>query len=115
MSSHALLAGAPAGPEAWQLLHLQLTLEETGHQVTNLGAHVPEELVAHACRTHQPDLVLLACSGRHAQHEATRLSGILRPHLPPDTRVVTWLAVDDRVRAKHHADDLAARLRAGAG
>ncbi|WMX48583.1 cobalamin B12-binding domain-containing protein [Streptomyces roseicoloratus] len=62
----------------WNLVFLQLLLEELGHRVTNLGACVPDELLVAECRRIEPDLIVLSSVNGHGFHDGLRLIGALR-------------------------------------
>jgi len=62
----------------WNLVFLQLALEELGHRVTNLGACVPDELVVATCLRVRPDLVVVSSVNGHGFRDGTRLVGRLR-------------------------------------
>jgi len=56
----------------WNLVYLQLLLEEMGHQVTNLGACVPESLLVDRCRDISPDLVVMSSVNGHGWTDGAR-------------------------------------------
>ncbi|MFC5884475.1 cobalamin-dependent protein [Kitasatospora sp. CM 4170] len=62
----------------WNLVFLQLLLEELGHRVTNLGACVPDELLVAECRRIEPDLIVLSSVNGHGQQEGLRVIAALR-------------------------------------
>ena len=62
----------------WNLVFLQLVLEELGHRVVNLGACVPDELLVSECARHAPDLVVVSSVNGHGFHEAKRVIAKLR-------------------------------------
>ena len=62
----------------WNLVFLQLVLEEAGHRVVNLGACVPDDLLVSECARHAPDLVVVSSVNGHGFHEAKRVIGLLR-------------------------------------
>jgi methylaspartate mutase sigma subunit len=74
----------------WNLVYLQLVLEELGHQVTNLGPCVPDtELVAHCVRL-RPDLVVVSTVNGHGARDGARVIRTLRarPELAGTTVVI---------------------------
>jgi N-dimethylarginine dimethylaminohydrolase/methylmalonyl-CoA mutase cobalamin-binding subunit len=73
----------------WNLVFLQLALEELGHQVLNLGACVPDELLVAECLRARPDMVVVSSVNGHGFRDGLRLIGRLRacPELAA-TRVV---------------------------
>lgn len=62
----------------WNLVFLQLLLEELGHRVTNLGACVPDDLLVAECRRLDPDLVVVSSVNGHGFNDGMRLIGALR-------------------------------------
>jgi methylaspartate mutase sigma subunit len=96
----------------WNLVFLQLLLEEFGFRVVNLGACVPDELVLAECRRVRPDTVVVSTVNGHGGLDGARLIGRLRAE--PDlagTRVVIGGKLGVGGRAD---DDLGAALY-GAG
>jgi methylaspartate mutase sigma subunit len=57
----------------WNLVFLQLALEEMGHKVHNLGACVPDELVVDECLRVRPDLVVVSSVNGHGFRDGIRL------------------------------------------
>jgi methylaspartate mutase sigma subunit len=62
----------------WNLIFLQLLLEETGYDVTNLGACVPDEVLVDRCRAAKPDLLVLSSVNGHGFHDGLRVVRQLR-------------------------------------
>lgn len=62
----------------WNLVFLQLVLEELGHRVVNLGACVPDDLLVSECARHAPDLIVVSSVNGHGFHEAKRVIAALR-------------------------------------
>lgn len=73
----------------WNLVYLQLLLEQRGCAVRNLGACVPDELMVSECALERPRLVVISTVNGHGFHDALRVVPLLRarPELA-DTRVV---------------------------
>jgi methylaspartate mutase sigma subunit len=88
-SRPTLLTTLPSDAHTWNLVFLQLFLEERGHHVVNLGATVPIALVEReACRL-RPDLIVVSTVNGHGVPDGMRLVEALRRH--PDlaaTRIV---------------------------
>lgn len=57
----------------WNLVVLQLVLEELGHRVHNLGACVPDDLLVSECRRLRPDLVVVSSVNGHGYHDGMRV------------------------------------------
>src|SRR5205823_4406136 len=62
----------------WNLVFLQLALEELGHRVVNLGACVPDELLVAECLRVRPDLIVVSSVNGHGFRDGTRLIGRIR-------------------------------------
>ena len=62
----------------WNLVFLQLTLEELGHRVHNLGPCVPDEMLVGECRNIRPDLVVISTVNGHGLLDGVRLIAGLR-------------------------------------
>ncbi|WUH55885.1 cobalamin-dependent protein [Streptomyces sp. NBC_00442] len=62
----------------WNLVYLQLLLEEHGHRVTNLGACVPDDLLVDHCRRARPDLIVLSSVNGHGRLDGLRVIARLR-------------------------------------
>ncbi|WKV70811.1 cobalamin B12-binding domain-containing protein [Streptomyces sp. PCS3-D2] len=62
----------------WNLVFLQLLLEELGHRVTNLGACVPDELLVAECHRIGPDLIVLSSVNGHGFNDGLRVIEALR-------------------------------------
>jgi methylaspartate mutase sigma subunit len=73
-----LLSSVSSDSHTWNLVFLQLLLEETGHDVVNLGACVPDELLLSECHEHRPDAVVLSTVNGHGHADGRRLIGRLR-------------------------------------
>jgi len=62
----------------WNLVYLQLLLEESGHRVTNLGACVPDALLVRAARERRPDLIVISSVNGHGRQDGLRVIEALR-------------------------------------
>jgi methylaspartate mutase sigma subunit len=62
----------------WNLVFLQLVLEELGHRVVNLGACVPEEFLVTECLRVRPDLLVVSSVNGHGFGDGMRLIGRIR-------------------------------------
>lgn len=62
----------------WNLVYLQLALQELGHEVSNLGACVPDELLVAECLRLRPDLVVVSSVNGHGFIDGMRLIGRIR-------------------------------------
>jgi methylaspartate mutase sigma subunit len=57
----------------WNLVFLQLLLEENGGQVVNLGACTPDELVMSECLRIRPDALVISTVNGHGHIDGLRL------------------------------------------
>jgi methylmalonyl-CoA mutase cobalamin-binding subunit len=73
-----LLSSVSSDSHTWNLVFLQLLLEETGHDVVNLGACVPDELLLTECAAHRPDAVVISTVNGHGHVDGRRLIARLR-------------------------------------
>ncbi|MFJ6786918.1 cobalamin B12-binding domain-containing protein [Streptomyces angustmyceticus] len=73
-----LVSSVSSDSHTWNLVYLQLLLEELGHQVHNIGACVPDDLVITECRRLLPDLVVVSSVNGHGAIDGRRLIGRLR-------------------------------------
>ncbi|GAA1229212.1 hypothetical protein GCM10009676_09670 [Prauserella halophila] len=68
-----LVSSVSSDSHTWNLVFLQLLLEETGHEVVNLGACVPDELLVSECAAHRPDAVVISTVNGHGHVDGQRL------------------------------------------
>ncbi|MGW4162382.1 cobalamin B12-binding domain-containing protein [Streptomyces sp. NPDC004788] len=77
-SRRVLLTTGSSDAHTWNLVHLQLFLEEHGHSVLNLGPCVPERLLVDTARMTSPDLVVLSSVNGHGHQDGLRAARALR-------------------------------------
>ncbi|MFG2566291.1 cobalamin B12-binding domain-containing protein [Streptomyces sp. NPDC048567] len=73
-----LVTSVASDAHTWNLIYLQLLLEESGHRVTNLGACVPDQLMVDECRTRRPDLIVISTVNGHGSNDGRRVVRRLR-------------------------------------
>ncbi|MFD8589761.1 cobalamin B12-binding domain-containing protein [Streptomyces sp. NPDC059637] len=73
-----LVSSVSSDSHTWNLVFLQLLLEELGHTVTNIGACVPDDLLIAECRRHRPDMVVISSVNGHGYLDGRRLIARLR-------------------------------------
>lgn len=73
-----VVSGLSSDAHTWNLVYLQLILEELGHKVINLGGCVPEQELAARCREAGPDLIVLGSVNGHGFQDGTRAITALR-------------------------------------
>ena len=85
----ALVSGTPSDAHTWNLVYLQLFLEEQGYAVTNLGACTPAELLISEGIARGPDVIVLSSINGHGHRDGLDIVRALRavPELA-GTRVV---------------------------
>ncbi|MFZ3494406.1 cobalamin B12-binding domain-containing protein [Streptomyces sp. 5.8] len=70
---HTVVTSTSSDAHTWNLIYLELLLQEQGHEVTNLGACVPDALVIGECRRHRPDLIVVSSVNGHGANDGLRL------------------------------------------
>ena len=60
-----VLTGVLSDSHTWNLVFLQLLIEEHGHRVINLGPCVPPDLLVAECQVVDPDLVVVSTVNGH--------------------------------------------------
>ncbi|MER7941886.1 cobalamin B12-binding domain-containing protein [Streptomyces sp. NPDC017201] len=73
-----VVSGLSSDAHLWNLVHLQLFLEDLGHEVANLGNTTPDATIVEACRTGRPDLLVLSTVNGHGRTDGLRLIRTLR-------------------------------------
>lgn len=72
------VSGLSSDAHTWNLVFVQLVLEELGHDVINVGACVPDAELVTRCRTTQPDLIVLSSVNGHGLTDGLRVIAALR-------------------------------------
>ncbi|GGZ22742.1 hypothetical protein GCM10010300_77940 [Streptomyces olivaceoviridis] len=75
---HAVLTTIASDSHTWNLLFLQLLLEEQGWEVTNLGACVPVDVLVEEAAARTPDLIVVSTVNGHGAEEAPGLARAVR-------------------------------------
>jgi methylmalonyl-CoA mutase cobalamin-binding subunit len=78
-SRTALLTSTPSDAHTWNLMFLQLVLEEAGFLVRNLGSCSPIAVVLRACQDLRPDLLVVSSVNGHGRVEGAELISAIRP------------------------------------
>lgn len=73
-----VLTGVASDSHTWNLVYLQLLLQENGAEVVNLGACVPDAEVVDACREHRPDVLVVSSVNGHGAIDGARMVRLLR-------------------------------------
>ncbi|MFD9965303.1 cobalamin B12-binding domain-containing protein [Amycolatopsis sp. NPDC058986] len=73
-----LVSGVRSDAHTWNLVFLQLLIEELGHEVVNLGPCVPEELLISEALQLRPALVVISSVNGHGYQDGLHLIRRLR-------------------------------------
>lgn len=73
-----ILTGAESDAHTWNLVYLQLLMQENGATVTNLGACVPPREVVAACHGCPPDVLVMSSVNGHGGIDGERMIRMLR-------------------------------------
>jgi methylaspartate mutase sigma subunit len=88
----------------WNLVYLQLLLEELRCRVTNLGACTPDETILRACVERTPDLLVISSVNGHGVHDGVRLIRTLRAQSDSGFLAVLPVVIGGRLDATGGAD-----------
>lgn len=78
----AVVSSVASDSHTWNLVFLQLLLEEQGYRVTNLGPCTPVGLVVETCLDERPDLLAISSVNGHGHVEGRELIETIRAHGP---------------------------------
>lgn len=73
-----IVSSVASDSHTWNLVFLQLLIEELGYTVVNLGACVPDGVLAAECRERNPDLIVLSTVNGHGYQDGMRVIQRLR-------------------------------------
>lgn len=73
-----ILTSVSCDAHTWNLVFLQLLLEEHGARVVNLGACTPDELIIQECRAVRPSALVVSTVNGHGHIDGGRLIRKLR-------------------------------------
>lgn len=73
-----LLTSVSSDSHTWNLVFMQLLLEEQGHQVINLGPCVPDEMIIEQCQLELPNMLVVSSVNGHGNIDGERLIRKLR-------------------------------------
>lgn len=105
-----ILSSISSDSHTWNLVFLQLLLQECGYEVVNLGACVPDEVLIEAVRHRRPDAVVISSVNGHGHIDGARLIRTLRADADPVVADVPVMA-GGKLGIKGAANaDLAAEL-----
>ncbi|MEV0277725.1 cobalamin-dependent protein [Streptomyces sp. NPDC050610] len=72
-SGRFVVTSVSSDAHMWNLVFLQLLLEERGGEVINLGACVPDEVILAECRLARPDALVVSTVNGHGHLDGLRL------------------------------------------
>jgi methylaspartate mutase sigma subunit len=73
-----LLSTTSSDSHTWNLMFLQLLLEERGHEVVNLGPCVPDELLVETARSCRPSAIVSSTVNGHGRIDGARVARAVR-------------------------------------
>ncbi|MFI6642974.1 cobalamin B12-binding domain-containing protein [Streptomyces sp. NPDC050504] len=73
-----VVTGTSSDAHTWNLVFLQLLLEDLGHDVVNLGPCVPDHLVVAGCAELRAELLVVSSVNGHGANDARPLIAALR-------------------------------------
>ncbi len=75
---NVIVTGTASDSHTWNLVFLQMLLEEQGHRVRNLGPCVPVEQLVEQCRRERPALVVMSSVNGHGVTDGLRAISAVR-------------------------------------
>ncbi|MFI6210261.1 cobalamin B12-binding domain-containing protein [Streptomyces sp. NPDC051041] len=72
-SRRFIVTSVSSDAHMWNLVFLQLLLEERGGEVVNLGACVPDDVIIAECRRRRPDVLVVSTVNGHGHLDGLRL------------------------------------------
>ena len=73
-----LLSTTSSDSHTWNLMFLQLLLEESGHEVVNLGPCVPDALLVETARSCRPSAIVISTVNGHGRIDGARVARAVR-------------------------------------
>jgi len=104
----AVLSSTSSDSHMWNLIFVQLMLEEHGYRVTNLGACVPVEVLADRCAAQPPALVVLSTVNGHGHLDGALAVSRLR-QVP--SLAITPIVIGGKLGIQASSSDHAQHLR----
>ncbi|MFB6957527.1 cobalamin B12-binding domain-containing protein [Streptomyces sp. NPDC056309] len=99
-----VVSGLASDAHTWNLVYLQLVIEELGYRVVNLGPCVPDDVLVAECRRIDPALVVIGSVNGHGRTDGLRAIARLRacPELAATPMVIGGkLTVSDENVGRH--------------
>lgn len=104
-----VVSGLASDAHTWNLVYLQVLIEEFGYHVVNLGACVPDDLLVETCRRIDPALIALGSVNGHGRTDGLRVVARLRECAE---LVATPLVIGGKLTVSDDAETLALDLLA---
>jgi len=73
-----IVTGTASDSHIWNLIFLQLLIEEAGHEVVNLGPCVPDGMLVREALERRPDLIVISSVNGHGRHDGARAIACIR-------------------------------------
>ncbi|MFY1691168.1 cobalamin B12-binding domain-containing protein [Plantactinospora sp. WMMB782] len=73
-----MVTGLASDSHTWNLVYLQLLIEELGYDVVNLGPCVPDDLLVAECQRLEPAMIVMSSVNGHGQCDGLRVIRLLR-------------------------------------
>src|SRR5689334_20592294 len=80
MKPKTILSTLPSDSHSWNLVYLQLLLEELGHEVINVGTCVPIDLLIKKCHQDQPDNVVISSVNGHGHLDGVEMMRAMKKY-----------------------------------
>jgi methylaspartate mutase sigma subunit len=77
-SLDVVVTGLPSDAHTWNLVFIQMLLEDLGHKVVNLGPCVPQDEIVESCCKSEPDLLVISSVNGHGYNDARPLIEAVR-------------------------------------
>ncbi|WP_328663539.1 cobalamin B12-binding domain-containing protein [Streptomyces sp. NBC_00328] len=77
-----IVSSLASDAHTWNLVYLQLLIEECGYDVVNLGPCVSDELLVAECAAIAPDMVVISSVNGHGYQDGIRAIRALRSQAP---------------------------------
>lgn len=75
-----VVCGGSSDAHTWNLVYLQLILEDSGHRVRNMGPCVTPDALLRECVHHMPDLIVIGTVNGHGRIDGMRTIAEVRDH-----------------------------------
>ncbi|MER6570189.1 cobalamin-dependent protein [Streptomyces sp. NPDC001093] len=73
-----VISSLASDSHTWNLVFLQLLIEECGYEVVNLGPCVPDELLVAECSARRPEMIVISSVNGHGHQDGMRVIERLR-------------------------------------